>query len=319
MFFNEKEYKEYLKKNKINRGDFERNNTFRRNFHEQDKNGRIIIDMKKSTESAIDISNYSTPKGWYMLDNMDMVLVKNIFGDIYRNLNEEKYNFSKYNAIIIQYLSKQFGIKSAKYYLATEKGNTRLTYIITPSFLNKDEKLVEGNSILKDPMELNIDKILKQIEEYGKEKNYNIEDIVSIKHDFLKQTIFNKFVMQSDENNGNWAIIEDKINAKFSPIYDYDCSCGVETKNKHLRSTNNGSTELKDVLEQYKDEKWLQKYVKRAISKVDFDKIIDNIEDDGIKIEEKVLNRYRKFSNERKVELEKSYNDVYEQKEVEER
>ena len=60
-------------------------------------------------------------------------------------------------------------------------------------------------------MELNIDKILKQIEEYGKEKNYNIEDIVSIKHDFLKQTIFNKFVMQSDENNGNWAIIEDKI------------------------------------------------------------------------------------------------------------
>ena len=76
---------------------------------------------------------------------------------------------------------------------------------------------------------------------------------------------------------------------------------------------------MKDVLEQYKDEKWLQKYVKRAISKVDFDKIIDNIEDDGIKIEEKVLNRYRKFFNERKVELEKSYNDVYEQKEVEER
>ena len=88
MFFNEKEYKEYLKKNKINRGDFERNNTFRRNFHEQDKNGRIIIDMKKSTESAIDISNYSTPKGWYMLDNMDMVLVKNIFGDVYRNLTD---------------------------------------------------------------------------------------------------------------------------------------------------------------------------------------------------------------------------------------
>lgn len=76
---------------------------------------------------------------------------------------------------------------------------------------------------------------------------------------------------------------------------------------------------MKDVLEQYKDEKWLQKYVKRAISKVDFDKIIDNIEDDGIKIEEKVLNRYRKFFNERKVELEKLYNDVYEQKEVEER
>lgn len=90
-------------------------------------------------------------------------------------------------------------------------------------------------------------------------------------------------------------------------------------QNKHLRSTNNGSTELKDVLEQYKDEKWLQKYVKRAISKVDFDKIIDNIEDDRIKIEEKVLNRYRKFFNERKVELEKLYNDVYEQKEVEER
>lgn len=319
MFFNEREYNEYLDKNKVNREDFEKNSNFKKEYYKQDKNGRIILDMKRTTESAIDISSYSTPKGWYMLDNMDMVLVKNIFGDVYRNLNEEQYNFSKYNAIVMQYLSKQFGIKSAQYYLATEKGNTRLTYIITPSFLNKNEKLVEGNSILKDPMELNIDKILKQIEEYGKDKNYNIEDIVSIKHDFLKQTIFNKFVKQSDENNGNWAVIEDGISASFSPIYDYDCSCGVETKNKHLRSTNNGNIELKDVLEQYKDEKWLQKYVKDVISKINFEKVIEDMEDDGINIEEKTLNNYRKLFKERKIQLQQSYNEVYEPKELEER
>lgn len=319
MFFNEREYNDYLNKNKVNRGDFEKNNTFKKEYYKQDKNGRIILDMKRTTESAIDISSYSTPKGWYMLDNMDMVLVKNIFGDVYRNLSEENYNFSKYNAIVMQYLSKQFGIKSAQYYLAMEKSNPRLTYIITPSFLNKNEKLVEGNSILRDPMELNIDEILKQIESYGKEKNYNIEDIVSIKHEFLKQTIFNKFVMQSDENNGNWAVVEDGINATFSPIYDYDCSCGVETKSKHLRRANNDSTEMKDVLEQYKEEKWLQKYVKDAILKIDFEKVIEDMEDDGINIEEKTLNNYRKFFAERKIELEQSYNDVYEQKELEER
>ena len=317
MFFNEREYNNYLNKNKVNREEVEKNNSFKKNFHEKDKNGRIILDMKKYAKSAIDISNYSTPIGWYMLDNMDMILVKNIFGDVYRNLNEEKYNFSKYNAIIIQYLSKQFGIKSAQYYLATEKGNTRLTYIITPSFLNKDEKLIEGNLILKNPMELNIDKIIKQIEAYGKDKNYNIEDIISIKHNFLKQTIFNKFVMQSDENNGNWAVVENGINAKFSPIYDYDCSCGVETKTKHLRCSNNGNTEIKDVLEQYKEEKWLQKYVKDAISKVNFERVIEDIEDNGINIEEKTLNNYRKFFKERKLELEQSYNEVYEQKERE--
>lgn len=317
MFFNEREYNNYLNKNKVNREEVEKNNSFKKNFHEKDKNGRIILDMKKYAKSAIDISNYSTPIGWYMLDNMDMVLVKNIFGDVYRNLNEEKYNFSKYNAIIIQHLSKQFGIKSAQYYLATEKGNTRLTYIITPSFLNKDEKLIEGNLILKNPMELNIDKIIKQIEAYGKDKNYNIEDIISIKHNFLKQTIFNKFVMQSDENNGNWAVVENGINAKFSPIYDYDCSCGVETKTKHLRCSNNGNTEIKDVLEQYKEEKWLQKYVKDAISKVNFERVIEDIEDNGINIEEKTLNNYRKFFKERKLELEQSYNEVYEQKERE--
>ena len=107
------------------------------------------------------------------------------------------------------------------------------------------------------------------------------------------------------------------INAKFSPIYDYDCSCGVETKTKHLRCSNNGNTEIKDVLEQYKEEKWLQKYVKDAISKVNFERVIEDIEDNGINIEEKTLNNYRKFFKERKLELEQSYNEVYEQKERE--
>ena len=86
-----------------------------------------------------------------------------------------------------------------------------------------------------------------------------------------------------------------------------------------MRRANNDSTEMKDILEQYKEEKWLQKYVKDAISKIDFEKIIEDMEDDGINIEEKTLNNYRKFFAERKIELEQSYNDVYEQKELEER
>ena len=50
MFFNEREYNDYLNKNKVNRGDFEKNNTFKKEYYKQDKNGRIILDMKRTTE-----------------------------------------------------------------------------------------------------------------------------------------------------------------------------------------------------------------------------------------------------------------------------
>ena len=320
MFRNEDEYCNYLNKNKIDKNKFEEIANSRQNYFEYDDKGRILLDFKKISESTLDVSRYSTPKGWFMFSNTNMVLLKNIFGDVYRNLSREDYLVSKYNPVLMPHVAKQFKLRSAEYLFATDKKDKRLTYILTPSFLNKQEELIEGNEILENPKELNVSEILNQINKYCKKENINVEEIIDIERTFIKQTIFNKFIKQSDENNGNWGIIKDTLSARMAPMYDFDCSCEIDKNSKHERKADNGKTELEDILIQYKDEKWLQKYLKEIIEEFNFDKILDIVEEDyNIEIEESIVRRYKEFFKRRIQELGKIYNKIYEEKELEER
>ncbi len=205
-------------------------------------NGEIILKKKQDyNTSALDVEKYTNCVNWVLLkDQKTMALLKRPFGDIYRELTKEQYYVSLYNNILLPQIAKQFQNKSAKYYIvAGNKFNRNMKQILTVDFKKKNEELVHGEEILEESdgniNELNIQSIMKHINKYLNEKGFKSQDIDTIKKEFIKQSLFNRFVKQTDENNHNWGILlneKEKKRARIAPIYDLDCCCESGTLRK---------------------------------------------------------------------------------------
>lgn len=306
-----------------------------------DENGKLILESSKCIKSAIDVENYRACIGWIMLKNSrKMALIKNCFGDIHRDISLENYYVAKYNPIIVPEVARQFQLQSAQYYIVTRaKGKTvsKIDLILTTDFKDEEqaEELIEGKYICG--AELRVSKILDKQREFLEEQNASPEDIEIIRRNFIKQTIFNKFIEQTDENNGNWGIIQDKNNRfKLAPTYDLDCSCGVSLKKQGItkRIADNEKEDLESIVLQYKDEHWLQEYIQYVIqsfsikkafekakvnSKIDFSKI-DEIEKNShtLSIRQKYEVFFEKSLEKLKMVYEKAFTQESEKKQEEE-
>ncbi len=230
MFFKDKkEYEDYLSKNQVS---ISNENT--QKYFSWSEDGEILIENSILRKSTIDVDNYTNCLDWNMLkDNETMVLLKRPFGDIYRELSIDDYYIAIYNNILLPQIAKQLENESAKYYIAKDKDRKNGKKIVTIDFKRKDEELIHGEDILErmgeSIRELNIQKLLDTTEDYLIEKGYYNQDIENIKKDFIKQSFFNKFIKQFDENNHNWGILVNfRLNsARIAPLYDLDCSCDI--------------------------------------------------------------------------------------------
>lgn len=329
MFINVNKKQEYLKENEVIYNDI---NKLPVDYFQVDEKGNLLLDTKKCYKSERNVESYATCIGWIMLDSGRMALIKNFFGDIYRNrLSVEDYNLSKYNNILIPEIARQLQNNSAQYYFI-KKEESNNTYLLTMNFLDMDseEKLIEGNDILLDSIkdeiegkteeesediqvdavaELEISKILEKLEIYLINNNCCQEDIDTVKRDFIKQSILNKFIKQSDENNGNWGIIRNRDNRyRIAPIYDVDCSCGINKMRKKQRICSNKQTDIESLITQYKDLPWMKKYIEEVINNFDIQKAFTNSKQNtNIEIEENIKDRYISFFDERIEELKKIY------------
>ena len=316
MFFKDKkEYEDYLKKNEVS---IDSKNT--KKYFEWSQDGEILIENSILRESSIDVERYTNCKGWKLLkDNETMILLKRPFGDVYRDMSADDYYIAMYNNILLPQIANQLGNQSAEYYIAKDTDNPRLKNIVTIDFKKKDEELLHGEDILEDMgadiRELNIDKLLNVLENYLIEHGYRNKDIENIKQDFIKQSFFNKFIKQLDENNHNWGIlINQKTNsARIAPLYDLDCSCDINKKSKHMRVTNNGSfSSMEQFMRQYKDESWFKIYIEEVVNNFDIKKAFKESEKEtNTQIPDKYKQRYSDFFALRFYELKQAYERVF--------
>lgn len=312
MFRDEKEYKEYLDRQKVDISNLDEENYFRRT-----ENGEIIIDKQDFQFSALDVERYTNCIKWILLkDQKTMALLKRPFGDVYRNLDKRQYNISLYNNILLPQIAKQFQNKSAMYYFV--KGNkvsNNMKHILTLDFKRKNEELIYGEDILEktggDINELNVEKLVDSIEAYLTKKGFKHQDIEIIKKDFVKQSIFNRFVKQSDENNHNWGLLINgkEETARIAPIYDLDCCCGIGTLKKHRRATNDGNTtNMEGFFKDCGTHKWFNIYIGEVLKDFDINKAIENSKKEtGIEIPEDIKDYYKTFFGERFYELKGAY------------
>ena len=316
MFFKDKkEYEDYLSKNQVS---ISNENT--QKYFSWSEDGEILIENSILRKSTIDVDNYTNCLDWNMLkDNETMVLLKRPFGDIYRGLSIDDYYIAIYNNILLPQIAKQLGNESAKYYIAKDKERKNGKKIVTIDFKRKDEELIHGEDILErmgeSIRELNIRKLLDTTEDYLIEKGYYNQDIENIKKDFIKQSFFNKFIKQFDENNHNWGIlVNSKLNsARIAPLYDLDCSCDIGKLSKHMRTTDNESfNSMEQFMKQYKDEDWFEMYIKEVISKFNIEEAFkDSEEETNTKIPVKYKQRYKDFFAVRFYELKQAYEKVF--------
>jgi len=187
--------------------------------------------------------------------------------------------------------------------------------ILTVDFKKKNEELVHGEEILEESdgniNELNIQSIMKYINKYLNEKGFKSQDIDTIKKEFIKQSLFNRFVKQTDENNHNWGILlnEKEKRARITPIYDLDCCCESGTLRKKVRTTSDGSKyDFGAFFRDFGDKKWFNKYVEEVIEDFDINKAIQNAKTEtGIEIPTEIKEHYKNFFGERFYEFKGAY------------
>lgn len=324
MFFKDREeYEEYLRKNRIDEIDSETEKYFK-----WTKNGEILLKECKKKNSMLDVSKYTNCIGWCMLkDNETMALIKHPFGDIRRDLNMNDYYMVIYNNILLPEIANQLQNESARYYMATEKEYKRQAYhkqyLVTLDFKQKDEEIIHGEDILeevdKDICELNINQLLDSLEKYLKKYAYSESNIERAKQDFIKQSLFNRFIKQCDENNHNWGILvnPNRHSVRIAPLYDMECSCEINIPNRYYRRTDDGSiNSLECFINQYKNQQWFKLYIEEILNNFNIEKALEKSKiETKTDIPNQYKQRYREFFGLRFHELKQAYEKVYKTKE----
>lgn len=254
------------------------------------------------------------------------------------------------NNFILPEIAKQFGVKTAEYYnvifedddeLRKEDNYIRIDefekqkilpnkkYLLTKSFVKQNEKLIHLADVLEQSTELNVSKMLSDIENYLKKRLVSKADIERVKNDFIKQSIFNKFIGYSDEHNLNSAIIvsvgSSSYRARLAPSYDLDFAAGVYNMINggiqpiaFFRKSDDGKFDLSSMLNQFKGD-FEKEYLKEIIPQINIKEAIENGQKYGnIELSEKAKNRYEKFFEKQIKDLNAFYNKTYEEKNQEE-
>ena len=235
-------------------------------------------------------------------------------------------------------IAKQFELEAAEYYNVVfedgdelknrenyiiegrtkkQKIKPKTRYLLTPSFRKSNEKMVHLADFLTNKDELDARKLFNEIKTYLQSENVVASDIDKVLRDFIKQSIFNKFIDFSDEHNLNADILitNDKKDkrARLAPCYDLDFSGGVYNitdggiAKYFFRHNEIGGISLTSILAAFFTQ-FERNYLAEIIPKIDIEEAIKTGEQNGnCKLSEIVREKYERFFRNQREELESFY------------
>lgn len=301
----------------------------------KDKENNIIFTPGKYNAIDIDIGEYASAHAWISLKNTNtQCLVKNLayssgnesYNQFIKINGKEGKEISKYNNIIVPYIGTEiFNVETVKYFLVKfSKGkqkipvNPNLEYLITLDEKSNGEEIWEGWNILflnKAKDSLIFSERLEEIMKFLKLRNIPSHKIQEIVDEFIRQEIFKKTVEYTDNHNGNWGLgIDGKIVRVF-PAYDFDFCSRIKNQRVYDTLSDNGNSDLKSLIMQYKDLPWMKKYISEVIQVFDIEKVLEIAsEKTEINIPIEVKNYFKEFYSKKKDELEQIFKEVLQQK-----
>lgn len=200
----------------------------------------------------------------------------------------------EYNPLISKKICNIANIECASYFLASERPNN---YILTPSFLNKDDELITGNNLVRKN-EYDINNILKDLEQSLTLRRFNQDEINKIKDDFIKQCFISKFIGNIDEHSYNFGIILNDRHIKLAPFFDLEYSFGICDESLGRDRHIDGDSSLNKFIENFKDYPGFLEFVNNLITKINIEKLFISVEaNTGIKADTFLRNFFTNFIN----------------------
>lgn len=246
--------------------------------------------IKMNKDGVINLNDFSFEKSerrladskigefWVIGSTLDCFLATTP-ADRNSTVKEKFRNISEKNNFLLPQLAKEMGLSTTVYHKATyrTKYSNKYEYHLSKNFLNEDEKFIQGKAILKDVKNgrrIKLENLLDATDRYIKKhcKKYDIGLETScdmrkeIRRELIKQSFFNKFVLNENESNLKWGLLENSDHKlRVAPLYSFDYCCGAEPIGKNHRRTVNRKEDIQSFMLKYGDEKWFSNWIESKV------------------------------------------------------
>lgn len=220
-------------------------------------------------------------KDWFKLEDGD-VLIRT------ENLFDEGVIYSTYAELIFEELAKQVDIPTAHYDLITYKGQKG---VLSQNVAYDNESLISMKDLLDccnrkhdigDDQNIHVKDAIRTFETFYKEfGDFPKEDYIRICNDFVNMAIFDIYAISTDRHAENCGVLYDGKNARWSPMFDNECSLMLDSPQENIEYLINTPR----VMEQYLDLQYPRIYYTyededfgvEVMNEDDIDKFLDEI------------------------------------------
>ena len=252
-----------------------------------DENGLIIIDDYAYKISKRRLLDSKIGRGWLISSNLEDFLIV-APADLSNDINPNYINIAEKNNFLMPQLARQLGIDATIYYKgeSNEIYDGKKTYFrLTKNFMKEDETLIQGDSFIKPKRKrlnalkttVDLDKMIEETTRFVKKhyKKHKLpeaeakEACRNIREGLIKQTIFNKLVFNTNEDNNQWGLIEDgSHHLRIAPIYNYNYCANVSSRINTCTRMVNKREDIEYIILRYSNEEWFKTWVEQDLLKL---------------------------------------------------
>lgn len=249
-----------------------------------DEKGIINLDDYAFEPSKRRLDQSKIGSQWIISSNLEAYLITDSPSER-TDIKNKFIGISQTNNFLLPQIAKQMGLDATVYYkgVYTDQYGTLSTHHLTKNFLNDDETLIQGNSIIKESPKrrINFETQLEVVDKFVKrhyKKHKLPQDACDqareeIKRGLIKQTIFNKFVFNQNESHQKWGLVRSDDNTlRLAPLFSYDYCAGVEPLGKAYARTVQGRREdIELFMVQFSKYPWFKEWIATKVATFDFE------------------------------------------------
>ena len=256
-----------------------------------DEKGIINLDDYAFELSKRRLDKSKIGSQWMISSNLEAYMITDRPNE-HTDIRNKYIGISKTNNFLLPQIAKQMGLEATVYYkgVYTDQYGTLSTHHLTKNFLNDDETLIQGNSIIKDNpkkrrinFETQLEAVDKFVKKHYKKHKLPQEDAdkarEEIKRGLIKQSIFNKFVFNQKESHEKWGLIQGKDKSlRLAPLFSYDYCAGVEPLYKTFGRCVQGKREdIESFMVHFSKYQWFKDWIATKVVTFDLDQSLKDM------------------------------------------
>lgn len=212
---------------------------------------------------------------WLRLSDLNSYLLKEL--PSWRFFSDRIGLYTRDNALVVPRLVKAAGLDSAEYYLVNWVMDDSVTtweddFLLTPSFLKDGDEMLSFKDIFGQEC-LDIEIIEKTLVRELQLRHFKKKNIDRFIQDLRRKICMSEIINNTDISSENMSIIINNGVVRMAPLYDFDFCMGNVASNKKNFKVR-GKEGLASVLEYYKDDEDLIKWIREKVLTIDIDRVV---------------------------------------------